>query len=179
MKGSTGRYRLAQCLACERVKRKTAWAEKYRETEKRWKAANPDRVRANYERWRDKDPEKRRARCTAYYAAAVADRPLWLMVTRVRARARRSGIEFSITEKDLTMPETCPVLGITMKCEYVGRGKGGARWNSPSLDRIDPALGYVPGNVRVISHRANTLKLNATVQELELVLADLRRLRGG
>ncbi len=29
-------------------------------------------------------------------------------------------------------------------------------------------------NVRVISHRANTLKSNATIEELELALKDLR-----
>ena len=44
----------------------------------------------------------------------------------------------------------------------------------PSLDRIDGAKGYVKGNVRVISHRANMLKNDATIEELELVLKDLR-----
>lgn len=50
------------------------------------------------------------------------------------------------------IPETCPVLGIPLTI-------GGKRSpSSPSLDRIDPALGYVPGNIRVISDRANRLK---------------------
>jgi hypothetical protein len=31
-----------------------------------------------------------------------------------------------------------------------------------SLDRIDPVLGYVQGNIAVISHLANTLKNNCT-----------------
>lgn len=46
---------------------------------------------------------------------------------------------------------------------------------SPSLDRIDSSKGYVKGNVRVISARANMLKNNATVEELTLVLKDLKR----
>lgn len=51
------------------------------------------------------------------------------------------------------------------------------RPNSPSLDRIVPERGYVAGNLRVISNRANTLKNNATIDEMRLVLADLERIR--
>jgi hypothetical protein len=49
-------------------------------------------------------------------------------------------------------PIACPALGITLK---IGSARSGA---SPSLDRIDPHKGYVNGNVRVISDRANQLK---------------------
>ena len=38
--------------------------------------------------------------------------------------------------------------------------------NSPTLDRIVPELGYVPGNVAVISWKANRLKGNNTDPEL-------------
>lgn len=48
---------------------------------------------------------------------------------------------------------------------------------SPSLDRLDSSKGYVKGNVRVISKRANQLKNNATVEEMRMVLADLIRLQ--
>ena len=43
--------------------------------------------------------------------------------------------------------------------------------NSPSLDRTDPKLGYILGNVRVLSWRANYLKGDATVQEIRKLLA--------
>lgn len=46
----------------------------------------------------------------------------------------------------------------------------------PSLDRINPDRGYVPGNVQVISFRANTLKNNATREELAKVLAYMKRI---
>jgi hypothetical protein len=87
-----------------------------------------------------------------------------------KMRAKRKNIPFSIDVEDIAIPETCPVLGISLSR---AGGKPGHR--SPSLDRIVPEVGYVRGNVRVISHRANTLKLNATVSELEAILTDLRR----
>ena len=79
----------------------------------------------------------------------------------VRERAKRKGIEFTITDVHVAVPATCPILGIPL---FFTPGKGTA--NSPSVDRLDPNKGYVPGNVWVISHRANTLKSNATSEEL-------------
>ena len=95
------------------------------------------------------------------------------MIYRVKHRAKRNGTPFDITFEDIQVPEICPVLGLSIK-----NGVGTGRWQdcSPSLDRIKPELGYVKGNIRVISARANLLKSNATVEELEKVLEDLRRL---
>lgn len=42
---------------------------------------------------------------------------------------------------------------------------------SPSLDRINWKKGYVPGNVRVISQRANLILGDATADELRRALA--------
>ena len=47
------------------------------------------------------------------------------------------------------------------------RVKGGP--NSPSLDKIIPAIGYIKGNIAVMSHKANTMKQNATLEELILL----------
>ena len=98
--------------------------------------------------------------------------PRYYMLKGARARALEHGWEFDITLEDIVIPATCPVLGIILEpCE------GKARDCSPSVDRIESAYGYIRGNVRVISYRANLLKNNATIEELSLVLADLRRLR--
>jgi hypothetical protein len=48
---------------------------------------------------------------------------------------------------------------------------------APSLDRVVPSLGYVRGNVRVISYRANTLRRDASIEELEAVLRYARGIR--
>ena len=75
---------------------------------------------------------------------------------------------------DIFIPEACPLLGIEITKNIVGQ----PTHNSPSLDRIDNRLGYVKGNVWVISHRANTLKSNASLEELERLVSNLRDAHG-
>lgn len=92
-------------------------------------------------------------------------RQIWL---KVRRRARISGMEFTISPSDLEpVPQTCPALGIPL----VYGAKGANRPDLPSVDRVDNSRGYVPGNVRIISFRANELKSSATLEELRAVLA--------
>ena len=93
------------------------------------------------------------------------------MWSRVRARAVKKGIRFTIKPKDIEPTARCPVFGTPMIY-------GGSRTQlnkAASLDRIVPELGYVPGNIQVISHRANTLKSNGSLRELEQVVEWLRR----
>lgn len=61
------------------------------------------------------------------------------------------------------------MLGIPL---FVGGSGGGD--NSASIDRVRPELGYVPGNVVVMSLKANRIKNNATAEELEAVLNFVR-----
>jgi predicted DNA-binding transcriptional regulator AlpA len=71
------------------------------------------------------------------------------------------GVPFSISIQAIVIPPFCPVLGIPI---VLGEQRSE---NSPSLDRITPRLGYVPGNVRVISDKANRLKGDRTLGELQ------------
>jgi len=79
-----------------------------------------------------------------------------------RKRAKLFGIPLEIGLSDIVIPERCPVLGIALV-----RGDRPTP-ASPSLDRIDPRRGYVPGNVQVISTRANRMKSDASLAELRL-----------
>lgn len=96
------------------------------------------------------------------------------ILTRIKSRAKVNSIPFNLELEDIIIPEICPVLNI--KIQSVA-GAGTNQYGSPSVDRIDSALGYTKGNIRVISQRANLLKSNATVEELQKVLDDLRRIR--
>lgn len=86
------------------------------------------------------------------------------MVGAAKSRSRLAKVPFSITADDITIPQLCPVLGQPL---IVGQTQA-TDW-SPSLDRVVPLLGYVPGNILVISNRANRIKNNATIQELRTV----------
>lgn len=99
-----------------------------------------------------------------------------------RDRAIKKGLPFDLTTDYLAeiFPDDfiCPVLGIKMEWGG-GRGGGGcATDNSPSLDRFVPELGYVPGNVAIISHKANSMKGNGTVEEHEKLLQWMREVSG-
>jgi hypothetical protein len=85
----------------------------------------------------------------------------WRIFHAAKARAKRVGVRFDLKGHDIKIPKRCPILGIPLF-----PGKKRATNNSPSLDRIIPELGYIAGNVHVISNRANTIKNNATRSEL-------------
>lgn len=99
----------------------------------------------------------------------VAQRNLWRWAKR---RAARSGVPFGITPDDIDIPRYCPVLGLTLRS-----GEGTATDSSPSLDRIDPELGYVRGNVLVMSLKANRIKSDSTLKELVRVTAFMQQLK--
>lgn len=72
-------------------------------------------------------------------------------------RAKLYNLDFDIEVEDIVIPMVCPILNIP-----VYKGKGKVHDGSPSLDRINPELGYVKGNVCVISYKANRYKNNMT-----------------
>lgn len=89
------------------------------------------------------------------------------LYNRLKASAKKRNIDFNLQVTDmyyLSYPITCPVLGIPLQ---FNRGK--VQDNSYSIDRIDSSLGYTLDNIQVISYRANTLKNNATADELKLL----------
>lgn len=95
-----------------------------------------------------------------YLRSRRRNRPEVELLRRARERASRKGLDFNL-ESPPTIPERCPALGLVLT-------PGGRRRDtSPSLDRIDPTRGYVKGNVRVISDRANRLKGNRSIQEVQ------------
>lgn len=84
---------------------------------------------------------------------------------RLKSSAKKRQIEFDLTLTDinqLSFPLTCPILDIPLKYH-----KGSVQDDSYSIDRIDNTLGYVSGNLQVISYKANRAKNNLTEEELK------------
>jgi len=103
---------------------------------------------------------------------AISKSVEYRMLTRAKSRAKQKNIPFNLTLEDIEVPETCPLLGIPIEIQP----KKGHHPNSPSLDKIIPEKGYIKGNVWVISNRANTLKNDATLQELKTLVENLEAL---
>jgi hypothetical protein len=74
-----------------------------------------------------------------------------------------------LNASDLLWPTHCPVLGVEL--DYTGQDVNYG-W---SIDRLIPELGYVPGNVKIISRLANRIKTDATAAEVEKVLLWMRQ----
>jgi hypothetical protein len=134
--------------------------EKLLEDAKEYYRQNKEKVLAYKAVYNEENKEHRQKRDREYYRNKHEVR----MVGGARARAKKFNLEFSLTKEDIFVPETCPLLGIPL---FIADGKKNAKPNSPSLDRIDPSKGYTPDNVWVISHKANTMKSNATFEEFE------------
>lgn len=139
------------CLGCQRIAsraqydkaRRPEYADRKRELRRGWRA-------------KERAATARRAQDPANWPAMLLRAAKW--------RAKRAGLEFDISPEDIQVTSVCPVLGLKLE---MGGGVDVA--NSPSLDRVDNSKGYVRGNVRIISHRANALKRDATLAEVEAI----------
>lgn len=114
-----------------------------------WYFRNRDKARANQKSYRKRN--------------AVA-----LMLYKAKRRADDKGIPFDLVESDVMIPSTCPVLGIPLMSDRTNGMQSDA---CPTLDRIVPELGYVRGNVEVISWRANRIKCDASLNEIRALCA--------
>jgi len=96
---------------------------------------------------------------------------LWIAA---KGRAKKKGVEFAIAPTDIVIPDYCPVFGTKLDKTWGNRAMNNkSRENAPSLDRIDPRKGYVPGNVAVMSFRANSVKGDGLPQEHRQIAAFL------
>lgn len=102
--------------------------------------------------------------------------PWYILFQAAKNRATRKGVPFTLEQEDIKVLcidlTTCPVLGIEL-----GWFNTSMLDNSPSLDRIIPSLGYVKGNIAVISQKANRIKNDATAEELGKVYSWLNKQR--
>ncbi len=137
--------REANCVGCGKVFQTSHRRKKYCEKSCQVRSANtPERHNA----WAIRNIER-------------------VMFNSAKLRASKKNLHFDIEVSDIVIPEYCPVLGIKLE---ITRGKRKVNEamakHTPSLDRIDPAKGYVKGNIRVISLLANKMKTDASPEEL-------------
>lgn len=120
------------------------------------------RQRERYIKNRDKIKKQARDYAT--------NNPNKILFISAKRRAKLNNIPFNIELTDVIVPEKCPILRVDIK-----KNKTKIGYNSPSLDRIIPSLGYTKNNIRVISHKANRMKSDIT---LEVALQLVKYLKG-
>lgn len=81
-----------------------------------------------------------------------------LSIRAAKKRAKERGVDFDIAVAKIAMPKVCPYFGMPFII-------GDHNWR-PSFDRIDPAKGYVIGNVQIISMKANRMKNDGSLDDL-------------
>ncbi len=133
-----------------------------------WAKQNPDKMKGFQKKYYDSHPDVIAGKIEYRRKQMKLDIPL-RMFYAAKARAAKKGIKFTITKEDIIIPAKCPVLGMVLKIS-----EDAACDHSPSLDRVIPAKGYTLGNINVISHKANTMKSNGTLEELEKVVLYLK-----
>ena len=144
--------------------------EKVKEQARGYYYENKEKVLETVHKYREENREIIQKKGRQYYRRNIENR----LLNAARQRVRKYGYEFNIDLSDIVVPTHCPLLGIEL---YVAEGRKAAKDNSASLDRIDSSKGYVKGNVWVISHRANTIKSNATLEEIELLVTNWKKIR--
>ena len=84
------------------------------------------------------------------------------LLHKAKGRAKKNKLPFNLELEDIRIPEFCPVLS------YIRLNRNNTKLNfdSPTVDRLIPELGYVKNNIRIISWRANDVKGNASSEEL-------------
>ena len=139
--------------------------EEMREYHRNWSKNNWEARKASYYKWRDNPLNKEKVkeidrRC---YAKTKSRDKAARMLQGARYRAKVQGLPFDIVKSDIDIPEFCPVF------PWV-KLRSGDHDSRPELDRIIPELGYIKGNVRVVCSRANRIKSDASLKELQAII---------
>lgn len=147
-----------------------AYKEDISRRNKEYRANNKEKLR-RYEKSDDRKQKNKQWR-----EAKMSEDRFRFVWYAAKRRAKSCGVPFTISKQDIIdiFPSDgkCPMLGIELQFNNKK-----SKDNSPSLDRTIPELGYVPGNIQLISYRANRIKNDSTVEELEKILSFLKGLK--
>ena len=168
------------CRECSRDRNKSAYLNNVVREKARsaaWREDNPGKYQAQYKdrdqraankKWREDNPEAQRD----WWKSQIMVEPLYAQLRGVKARCQKHGWLYDLDAEHImelyrATPD-CPVLKVRMLLP----NEPGDRWHRMSIDRLDPALGYVRSNVRLLSYAANTIKGQHTDPQIFRRLAD-------
>lgn len=95
-----------------------------------------------------------------------------VLYNQAKRSSKPRGLSFSLGIEDILIPTLCPYLEIPLTKT---QGKG-IIWSNASIDRIDNTKGYIKGNIQIISRLANSMKQQASKEELIVFAKNILRL---
>jgi hypothetical protein len=101
------------------------------------------------------------------------------MFTRIKGsylNRKNKGLTFDLQPNDIIINRKCPFLGTDLDFSRQGGYKDKITDTQASNDRFDNSKGYFKGNVWVISRLANTIKSDATIEELKTFCINIIKL---
>lgn len=118
------------------------YKQKARDRMKKWYANNKDRAKENSNKWRNETYR-------GYFNKKL---------TTTRTNAKKKGIECSVGAEYLeslykSQGGVCALTGRKLVI-----GPSHMEKDALSLDRVDPAMGYVEGNIRLVTFQANSAR---------------------
>lgn len=120
------------------------------------------RNRDNYlkcnKKWRENNVERKKEINKLCYNRTKKEDPIRYLLSYAKLRAKQKGLPFNLVKEDVVIPDVCPIMGIPFD-------RSNKKF-APSIDRIVPELGYIKGNIQVMSTLANQMKWNSTREEL-------------
>ncbi len=171
-----GRYCSKPCLW--KSKNQKTWATRGEEIRSRNRAryhANPERYRAMGRASHAKHREQRASVVAAKFQKQRLETPWRSLLASRQTHAKQKGLPFDLTEEWAIARWTgeCEVTGIPF---LLGQRGTGPKPYSPSIDKIDPCLGYIQSNCRFVIHAVNALKGTLTDAEMiEIARAIIRK----
>lgn len=103
------------------------------------------------------------------------DFPAKTLLIQIKYKCRKFNIPINITAEDIEAvwpkDNKCPIFGTIFE---IGKGVVGPK--SATVDRFDPNLGYVVGNIHVICHKANGIKNNGSALDVMKVAKWMKRI---
>lgn len=116
-----------------------------------WSEERKEASRISSRKWNKNNKEKRNNYYSSYYKEQT---PEYTLLKPARDRAHRENVPFSIKESDIKINKNCPICDVIMFRSDI---PGGTRY-SPTMDKVIPELGYVPGNIAIICKLCNSTK---------------------
>lgn len=166
---------MIMCKGCDQELPKEFFAvDKKRSTGRRYKCRACSAE--EYKRWQQTAGYAKRLAKEAEQRVALKQtepRRRWaaMALSNTKKRAKQRGLDFNLTLDWLigAATERCPLLDIELKYDNTA-----SLHDSPAVDRVDSTQGYTTDNCWVISMKANRIKSDATVAEIEAVAQALR-----